>query len=783
MSVEIKQHTASTFLIKMSTSEGFVSKPKIYELDYVLNSQSPEKTLIICKSVETGQYLFKETIENIKVDGASFQDVESLTSELAPLVFSVGGGSGSGASNSEDNSNPDDEEEEPQEEPITFRKVMKNGNYMPGPVSFYIGDENKDKIDDETFNEGSDRALFGYDTNSYTWYMGTLSKNIAPQSINFFLGVDSGGGVGNKAFYNTGVGGWTLYNLKDGRNNNAFGMESMYALERGSDNFAGGSSSLVGLVEGSWNTSIGTAAGFTLQKGNNNVFIGKSAGADVISANNSLFLGNFAGYGVKSNRVPLKRFMDRTPILQFLIDDWNEWFVERFDYNTKDNTIISSNNNFIGSDAYKQGPAATIFSTILGSETCAYFSGFHNNIVISNLIYGVQGSTLYNSIIVGNFMRAETKDNVLAVHMAKSELVPFSQSLIYGEFDTRRMTINGTFILPPKYSPAVNNTFNQVLVRNSKGEITGKPISELIPTLDKETLLNFIRENKEEVLSILLADVKSAKINMLKLIGVREGIYYKKNNGDEQFTEDLEFELSQGDVVEITRSENEFVYISDRGSFGKGKTLVVSYDDLENFSEVHFERFSIVEKLVGDGVATIDTGVKITNEMELFTAFSISNDFDTNKIVSGIWDEQGNKGRYQLLLSKSNGGFTSRLQFGVANENLGFVPNKGQKYTYNINYNSAIIDFNTENRVDYRLSSRMSTPFETVGNAFVFGNGANKQGIFNGEIYEFAIINRTTREDVIRLIPAQRDRDNKLGMFDIVSGQFFTSEEGNFSLN
>lgn len=92
MSVEIKQHTASTFLIKMSTSEGFVSKPKIYELDYVLNSQSPEKTLIICKSVETGQYLFKETIENIKVDGASFQDVESLTSELAPLVFSVGGG-------------------------------------------------------------------------------------------------------------------------------------------------------------------------------------------------------------------------------------------------------------------------------------------------------------------------------------------------------------------------------------------------------------------------------------------------------------------------------------------------------------------------------------------------------------------------------------------------------------------------------------------------------------------------------------------------------------------
>lgn len=100
MSVEVKKHTDSTFLVKTSKDQEFTAKPRVYEIIVRANDNDVKKSNVICKNLETGDILFMESLDKIKVNGSIFETPEALTSELSPLVFNLGGGSGSGASNS-----------------------------------------------------------------------------------------------------------------------------------------------------------------------------------------------------------------------------------------------------------------------------------------------------------------------------------------------------------------------------------------------------------------------------------------------------------------------------------------------------------------------------------------------------------------------------------------------------------------------------------------------------------------------------------------------------------
>lgn len=547
MSVEIKQHTASTFLIKMSTSEGFVSKPKIYELDYVLNSQSPEKTLIICKSVETGQYLFKETIENIKVDGASFQDVESLTSELAPLVFSVGGGSGSGASSDTSESENDENENSSFEEKDTYRSITERSSYIPKAVSFLYDGE------DPNTNDGSPYGAIGIDPKTWTFHWGYFNPN-------------------STGFFNLQIGDGALQNNTTGENNIAYGH---YALNSNTN--------------GSYNVAFGMFSGYKLKEGSRNTFIGHNSGLNVIASNSSLFIGSNAGASVKQGRFAVSDLTNAVPIYKKLLADHEEYYKIAIGYDKAKGTITSGLSNFIGVGSSENGPQRSIGSMVIGS---ADLNGFgprnYNNYILSNAIYGVKGTQIINSLIWGNYMMAENSDGIIALHNVKSTIVKFSEALIYGKFEDRFLKINGKLILPPKHSPKLTKDYNEVLVRNSEGDITGKPITELTPTLDKETLLNFIRENKEEVLGILMDGITNPQFRYVYVNGIEGGFYYKKNSGPEIFTEDTEIELSDGDYIELTRTEDGALYNSSHSyNFGNG---TIYYDNIEGGLFINFTK-------------------------------------------------------------------------------------------------------------------------------------------------------------------------------------------------
>lgn len=194
------------------------------------------------------------------------------------------------------------------------------------------------------------------------------------------------------------------------------------------------------------------------------------------------------------------------------------------------------------------------------------------------------------------------------------------------------------------------------------------------------------------------------------------------------------------------------------------------------------ETYTFVKALVGDGVASIDTGVQLTEKMELVALFRITNPIDKRKIPFGVWDDPktgGTGSRQQLVLDPNGTDTKSTMQYNGGN-NTSFVPKIGEQYSINLNYGRGTINWKQPNETSYYLSPRNDKAFRTHNTAFIFGNGTNPTANFDGEIYEFRIVNWETNEDLIKLIPAVRDSDGVAGMYDVISDKFLTPAEGSF---
>ena len=86
------------FKFKDQSINFFESRPKIYQLErYGALKKDPAKIPVIARNVHTGDFLFQGiTVQEIEVDGITYDTYEELSEVLTPILFKKGGGSGGG---------------------------------------------------------------------------------------------------------------------------------------------------------------------------------------------------------------------------------------------------------------------------------------------------------------------------------------------------------------------------------------------------------------------------------------------------------------------------------------------------------------------------------------------------------------------------------------------------------------------------------------------------------------------------------------------------------------
>ena len=171
--------------------------------------------------------------------------------------------------------------------------------------------------------------------------------------------------------------------------------------------------------------------------------------------------------------------------------------------------------------------------------------------------------------------------------------------------------------------------------------------------------------------------------------------------------------------------------------------------------------FTLLEYVTADGNQYIDTGVKIKKSYEIRSKFKAT---ELPKYLYAAVSS-GNTASATAFVSSGSGAW----RFG----------NKSLTKTLSLNTVYATIQ-NSGNLIINGTSSSYATvaDFETPV-TLALGAAHNADGTygtagFQGNIYEFRILDGN-RNDVMNLVPMRRDSDGKVGLYDTVSGQFFTS--------
>jgi len=269
-----------------------------------------------------------------------------------------------------------------------------------------------------TISNGSRNTSVGYSAlaNNSTGNENTALGNYAlgrnTGSANVAIGHEAMFGSA-AAFTNSTAIGWHALFSNSASNNTAIGYNALQGNTSATGNTAVGASALNNET-GANNTALGSAAGFENQTGANNTYVGFEAG--------------------------------------------------------RYNTFAAGNNAFLGFQAglYSQGS----FNTAIGSNTLKANQATSNNVAIGYNALTTNAGT--GNVAVGyNAAAAETGSNKLYIENSNANA---DNALIYGEFNTNIVRINGTLqISNPNTTtfgyalPNVRGTNGQVLTTNGAG--------------------------------------------------------------------------------------------------------------------------------------------------------------------------------------------------------------------------------------------------------------------------------------------------------------------------
>ena len=247
------------------------------------------------------------------------------------------------------------------------------------------------------------------------------------------------------------------------------------------------------------NVLIGDSAFKSLSAGVGNVAVGDYAGRGVKKGTMSVFLGYNAGGYIENSTVSREDIRQVSPIIdKYWGFNAGANFLKQYflDIDYTQHLPGSYGDIFLGAySGLGDSVNRSLFSIHIGtrmdtSYSSAYTRRDYNNIIIGHELYtNHANSQIFNSVIIGNFLRTwkpNTTDNVLAIHNCKTNRVNVTDTLIYGEFEKRRLRINGKLELDLNRSNAEgDNAFTHEVVAKPDGTLGLRPyINNYIERVD-----------------------------------------------------------------------------------------------------------------------------------------------------------------------------------------------------------------------------------------------------------------------------------------------------------
>jgi hypothetical protein len=310
-----------------------------------------------------------------------------------------------------------------------FKNTTGNQNIFIGSSS---GREN---------TSGHYNVYMGYEagwqtTGNSNVFIGNQSGKEAYSNQNVFIGSESG----FKTTADTNI----FIGYRTGYNNTTGGRNIFLGLRSGHDNTTGSRSVFIGNrageknISGQSNIFIGDWAGQKNTAGHNNIFIGSSSGGYNTNSSFNTFVGLAAGF---KNTGSYNCF---------------------YGSNAGRNNTTGNYNTYVGSEAgYSEFGGEGNFNTALGYQIGSQLNGTSNTLIGAQAGYNIQSGS--GNVFLGfNAGYNEVGSNKLYIDNSAT-----SAPLLYGEFDTNLLKVNGSFMVTSQiaangypFSAGSINTFN-----------------------------------------------------------------------------------------------------------------------------------------------------------------------------------------------------------------------------------------------------------------------------------------------------------------------------------
>lgn len=292
---------------------------------------------------------------------------------------------------------------------------------------------------------------------------------------------------------NTALGGNTLLNNTIGSNNTALGYQTMYSNTTSSENLGVGYKSMFSNTTGTRNTGIGFSSLYTNSLGTNNTALGYNT-LKFSTGNQNTALGSSAlaalTSGSSNSAFGYEALLNNTTAIN------NQAFgyqALRLNTTGSDNTAIgfrSLRSSTSGSGNVAVGHLTLTLlttgnqNTVLGINAGNLITTADKNVIIgaysgnlnvtgaNNLYLGCNSgsnSTGSNNVFIG-FRAGENELGNDKLYIENSNI---STPLVYGDFSTNTLQINGTLNINNVYSlPTIDGTANYLLKTNGSGVIS-----------------------------------------------------------------------------------------------------------------------------------------------------------------------------------------------------------------------------------------------------------------------------------------------------------------------
>ena len=303
--------------------------------------------------------------------------------------------------------------------------------------------------------------------NTFTGYMAGNASSTS--SHNTFYGYQAGMN-NDTGSYNTAMGFQAGYEMTGGYNNNVIGYRAGYLTSSGHDNVFIGTEAGKGNSSGNFNVALGFNTGYSLNDGESNIFMGNESGYSNTSGSNNLFLGFQSGYNtsVGNNNI----FMGYQAGQANTTGSDNQFM----GYMSGQKNTSGSNSMFLGWKAgqnnlngyenlfvgYNSGSAneSGFGNVMLGTYSGKNITTGNENVMIGRGAGAFATTSASNNVFIGSYAGYGNGANTGNVFIGykvgynnagsnklmidNHDGASSTTSLIYGDFFTNALKINGT---------------------------------------------------------------------------------------------------------------------------------------------------------------------------------------------------------------------------------------------------------------------------------------------------------------------------------------------------